>query len=119
MKYLNRSFWIGCMAGFMLSLLIILPVSLVRQNKALPISDADSYYIPADTVDLYGGMTEEEFYEEQMKGPEGDTTIEYVDSLMKRINLENHVGTDYADKWNTYTDSERVEILLNCIPHIP
>ena len=40
------------------------------------------------------------------------TNLDYIDSVANKINIENHVHLDVADRWETLSDREKINALL-------
>lgn len=89
---INKSFYYGLLSGAMIMLLLtVLYFSLVCS------ANNQSYYSNSWNNSEIKKVV---------------TNLDYMDSVANRMNLENHVSIDIADKWESLSDREKINALL-------
>lgn len=89
---INKSFYLGLLVGAT----IMLPLSYIFFIHTFSVDKSKYFSDTWDNTETY----------------EVVTNLDYIDSVANRMNIENHVCLEVANKWESLSDREKINALL-------
>lgn len=111
-RFGNKSYWLGFLSGIIFTFAGLYLAFWIdsRRTEIVEVGELEG----TDTlVDIYMGMTEEEFHKKMQKGCYGDLTQKQIDSLQLDLALFNHGVPDSIIKiWGGLSDKQKLDAIL-------
>lgn len=111
-KIFNKLYCLGFLSGIIFTFAGLYLAFWIdsRRTEIVEVGELEG----TDTlVDIYMGMTEEEFHKEMQKGCYGDLTQKQIDSLQLDLALFNHGVPDSIIKiWGGLSDKQKLDAIL-------